>query len=139
MAVYFTPTEQTLFAALDAEMQEVIADEVEAETIEAFEDTHQMSFRLQMLDGEAFPEVKELYDLVQQGIENDNLDAVDFMTLSPEALDIFFSCLGANGVSAMIEFGLQSVESKEDIGAIGALSRIRHGLLLSNHEFFATA
>lgn len=135
-ALYLTQHEYPLFNALSEEIRGVWEHYLEEESTEGFEDDHMMKYRFGLLEVEDMPEVKELYGLVQSGVEAGDLSKVDFTSLSKKAMHVFFSCIGANGVTTFIELGLQRAVSVSDIEAIACLSRIRHGMLRSNLEFF---
>lgn len=70
--------------------------------------------------------------------DSQSLKTIDFSFLSPQELQKFFSMIGATGVTAFMELGLKTCVSSDDLRAIAELSNVRHGLLLSNQEFFAS-
>lgn len=139
MFCYLTEEEQAMFRSLPDGVVEKWSGSIKnEENVDAFETPHQLAFRRDMILLEDLPEVKELTGEVKRASQNGGLTAVDYGKLSDKALDIFFSCLGASGVSIFIQHGLQNVESDEDMQAVASFSHVRHGLLLSNKEFFST-
>ena len=71
--------------------------------------------------------------------ETGDVEQLDFSGLSEDAMSAFFSSIGANGTSVFLIAALQSAESEDDLGTVASLSRIRHGLLQSNLEFFTAS
>lgn len=138
--LFLTAEEQQKFQSLPQQLQNAWQQYIQEETIDAFEDAKQMEYRMQMFDAEKYPEVKEILQQLQECFENNqDIDNVSLNSLSTEALQMLYSCIGAVGVSAFIEGGLAEASVNSDIESLAALSRIRHGLLRSNQEFFANA
>ena len=138
-SLYLTAHEQSLYDNLQEDYKLAWDSYLSNEEEDAFETEHQSRYRLGMLKLEDMPEVQLLYKQVGSAIKEHDLTSVRFGELSPKVLQLFFSAIGANGVSALIEVGIQKVESLTDLEAIACLSRIRHGLLKSNRVFFTSA
>ena len=103
------------------------------EDLESFETPEQMTYRL-----EHCALKKSLgFDMIAAQLATpEAVHNVDFSSLSPDDLHHLFSMIGAVGVSAFIELGIQTCTDFQDLSAIASLTNARHALLLSNKEFF---
>lgn len=113
---------------------------IETESLESFETPEQMRYRF---DHCTLPK-SPAFDVIAQKISTqvsagEDIHDLNLTTLSAADLHSLFSMIGAVGVSAFIELGLCTCASSDDLRAIASLTHARHGLLLSNLEFFSLA
>lgn len=112
----------------------VIADE----SLMSFETLEQMRFRFEHCPIGTSAGFEAVRHQLSKNTSQQSLQTIDFSSLSPEELQKFFSFVGATGVSAFIELGLKTCVGCDDLREIAYLTHVRHGLLLSNQEFFAS-
>lgn len=138
MTCHLTVDEQALFSLLPQELRAKWQESVKTEDqIDGFETAQQMAYRRGMILLDDMPEVRELITAAEKAMVTGDFTRVDFSSLGDKALNIFFSCLGASGVSIFVQYGLQGARTDEDIKAVASFSQVRHGLLQSNLEFFS--
>ncbi len=136
-----TKSENALFGKVPKSITDAWGGTVTMETNDSFETEDLLQTRLQTLkELKNRPAVANLVKKAVEEIESTgDIARVDFSHLDEETLHLYFSGIGALGVSALIEFGLQEVASPEDLKALSYVSHIRHGLLESNkHSLLAS-
>lgn len=135
---YLTKDEQAFFTSLSDDLRQKWQGSLkEEDQTEGFETPQQMAYRRGMILLDDMPEVRELIASVEKAMVTGDFTSVDFSSLSDKALNIFFSCLGASGVSIFVQLGLHNAQTSEDMEAVASFTQVRHGLLQSNLEFFS--
>lgn len=140
LSLLLTAEEQTALSSAVRSLVQTSGMAITTETLQSFETEAQMRYRFDHSRARASSAFASVRQQVLDAVKKPgSVPVVDFSTLSPEELQTFFSMIGATGVSALIELGLLTCVSSDDLSAIVELTKIRHGLLLSNQEFFASA
>lgn len=132
-----TASEKDLYENVAQEIKDAWGGIAGEEILTSFETPEQSAYRLRNNSFKSSPGVTRVTDQIKKKAEaGEDLGGIDLSYLSEEDLIGVYSCLGANGVSALIEAGLKEVESIDDLDSIAYLSQVRNGLLKSNRDFF---
>lgn len=130
--LHLTPTEQTLHAALPADVRSDIA--VVAERL-SFEDSEELlSVRLELMHF-SDPAMLDLRKRIQSAASMDDMmaavDALDFRTVSEHDLIELLFALGPTIVGNLIEEMLHDAKEVDDVRSVATFSAIRHVMLQS--------
>ena len=134
--LFLTDHEKKLFASLRDDLQSEWSQYITDEDLtDWFENDEQLDYRFSLANFGQFPEVQRVLDQVASA--DGDLSQVSIDTLPKDALQMLYSCVGATGVTFFMELAMQEVNNADDLDNIATLSRVRHGLLRSNQDFFS--